>query len=432
MNACVQVDHFSGSVLVSKGGELLFRRGYGLANAEHNVPNMPQTKFRIGSITKQFTAMAVMILVEQGKLRLDDPIGKHLGDAPKAWDEVTIHHLLSHTSGIPSYTSDPLYGLKMAQPETVRSMIARFRDKPLAFKPGEKFAYSNSGYFLLGAIIEKVTGKTYETFLKEAIFAPLEMNDTGYDQFKTVLPHRASGYTQTPHGLENAAYLDMAQPYAAGSLYSTVEDLAAWDQALVAGKLISKESYARMFTPVKGDYAYGWSVATRAGRKEIGHGGGINGFVAQVLRFPDQKVCVVVLCNVMPLNPGKVARDLAAIAFGEPYKLPEERKAARVDPKVYDTYVGRYKLGPEAVLIVMREGDRLMAQATGQPKAELLPESETEFFVKLAEAKIRFVKGDQGMVTHLVLIRGKDETRAERLGDEAGVPKGAGDRPAER
>jgi CubicO group peptidase (beta-lactamase class C family) len=426
MDACVKVNRFSGCVLVAKEGKILFRRGYGLANAEHDVENTPETKFRLGSITKQFTAMAVMILSEQGKIRLDDPVGKYLTDAPKAWEGVTIHHLLSHTGGVPSYTSDPGYLAMMTYPVTVRSMIGRFRDKPLEFKPGQKFAYSNSGYFLLGAVIEKVTGKSYETFLKEAIFDPLGMKDTGYDWPKTLLKNRASGYTLTANGLENAAYLDMGQPYAAGSLYSTVDDLARWDGALTEGKLISRESYARMFTPVKSDYAYGWGVTTRGGRKEISHGGGINGFVTQILRYPEKKVCVVVLCNVLPQNPGKVAHDLAAITFGEPYKVPVERKPVKVDSKVYDAYAGRYRLSRDVTVTVTREGDRLMIQPTGQPKLELVPESETRFFIKIVDADVRFIKDAKGKVTHVVINRGKDEDKAERIeATDGGTPKSA-------
>lgn len=418
MDAAVRVDGFSGSVLVSRGGTTLFEHGYGLANAEHQAPNTPQTKFRLGSITKQFTAMAVLILAEQGKLKLDDPVGKYVDDAPRAWEKVTIHHLLTHTSGVPSYTSDPEYPKKMAQHETVNGMIARFRDRPLDFPPGEKFSYSNSGYFLLGAVIEKVSGVSYEAFLSKSIFGPLKMKDTGYDHPKTVLTHRASGYDRAGDGLENAPYLDMAQPYAAGSLYSTVEDLARWDRALADGKLISKESYARMYTPAKDGYAYGWAVATRSGRKEVGHGGGINGFATQILRYPDQKVCVVVLCNVVPCNPGKVAHDLAAIAFGDEYKLPEERKVAKVDPKVLDAYVGRYEVRTGMVLTVTREGDHLLAQPTGQPRLEILPASETEFFLKVVDARLTFVKDADGKVTHVILYQGKHEEKAKRLEEE--------------
>jgi CubicO group peptidase (beta-lactamase class C family) len=415
MDACVRVRHFSGSVLVTRDGMPLFSKGCGLANAEHQVPNTPQTKFRLGSITKQFTAMAILVLQERGKLAVEDPIGMYLDDAPTTWEAVTIHHLLTHTSGVPSYTSDPEYVKKMAQPETVKSMIARFKDKPLEFKPGEKFQYSNSGYFLLGAIIEKVSGQSYEAFLKEAIFDPLDMRDTGYDHPATVLAHRASGYTRKGDVLRNAEYLDMAQPYAAGSLYSTTLDLARWDRALSDGALISKESMIRMFTPEKNDYAYGWSVTTRSGRKEIAHGGGINGFATDIVRYPDQKVCVVVLCNVLPANPGKIARDLAAIAFGEPVAMPRARTVARVAPELFDAYVGQYELGPERVMTISREGDHLFAQPTNQPKLEFLPESETDFFSETPDAQISFVKDENGKVTHMVIHLGGRDMKAKRL-----------------
>jgi CubicO group peptidase (beta-lactamase class C family) len=415
MDACVKIDHFNGSVLVAQSGETIFSKGYGLANAELGIPNTPQTKFRIGSITKQFTAMAILILNEQGKLKLDDPVGKFVAAAPKTWEKVTIHHLLTHTSGVHSYTSDPSYGKSMTHPETVKSMIARFKDRPLDFAPGTKFSYSNSGYFLLGAVIEKTAGKSYEAFLKEAIFDPLGLKDSGYDHPKTVLPHRASGYTRADAGLEHASYLDMGQPYAAGSLYSTVEDLARWDQALADGKLIGKDSYAKMFTPVKEHYAYGLNVETRSGKKEISHGGGINGFVSFNSWYPDQKVCVVVLSNVLPLNPGKVANGLAAIALGIPYDLPKEHKVAKVDPKIYDAYAGRYKLGAEMQLTISREGDRLMVQPTSQPKREVFPESETEFFLKVADVQFKFVKDGSGKVTHVVVRQGTREEKAERI-----------------
>jgi CubicO group peptidase (beta-lactamase class C family) len=418
MDASVKIDHFSGSVLVSRDGEILFSKGYGLANREHNIPNTPETKFRLGSITKQFTAMAIMILVDQGKIKLDDPVGKYLEDAPKTWDGVTIHHLLTHTSGIHSYTSDPEYRKKTTVPETVKSMIARFKDKPLDFKPGDKFSYSNSGYFLLGAIIENVSKMSYEAFLKQAIFEPLGMKDSGYDHPATLIEHRASGYEPDGDRIVNASYLDMAQPYAAGSLYSTVLDLAKWDRGLSEGKFISKESYAKMYTPVKNDYAYGWGARTRSGRKQFGHGGGINGFVTQILRFPDQKVCVVVLCNMVTNNPAKVANGLAAIALGDSYKVPVEHKLVKVDPKIYDAYAGRYRLGPDLFVNVIREGDRLLVEFPGQPRLEILPESETQFFVKNRDLQFNFVKDPHGKATQLILERSGEEQKGKRVEKE--------------
>jgi CubicO group peptidase (beta-lactamase class C family) len=418
MKACVDHDHFSGAVLVSKGGETLFAKGYGFANAEHQVPNTPRTKFRLGSITKQFTAMAILVLQERGKLKVEDPVGKYIDDAPKAWEGVTIHHLLSHTGGVPSYTDGLAYMAKMMMPETVNSMIARFRDKPLEFRPGEKFHYSNSGYFLLGAIIEKVSGQSYESFLKEAIFDPLGMKDTGYDHHATVIPGRAAGYNLNRNGLVNAPYLDMSQPYAAGSLYSTVEDLARWDRALNDGKLITKGSYAKMYAPVKNDYAYGWVVTTAKGRKTIQHGGGINGFVTEILRYPEEKVCVVVLCNVLPMNPGRVARDLASIALGEPFQMPGTRKVAKVDPKIYDACAGRYEIEPKVIATISHEGERLMIEVTDQPKIEMFPESDTVYFLKVVDATITFVKDDKGKVGHLVIHQGGRDVKAKRLEGE--------------
>jgi D-alanyl-D-alanine carboxypeptidase len=413
MDAALKQAKFSGSVLVAKDGKILFAKGYGLANAEHEIPNTLETKFRLGSITKMFTATAILILQDRGKLKVGDPVGKYLPDAPKAWGKVTIHHLLTHTSGVPSYTDDPAYGPSMTKHETVDSMIARFKNKPLEFEPGSKFHYSNSGYFLLGAVIEKLSGKTYEAFLKEAIFEPLGMTDTGYDQPAKVLPKRASGYNRRDDGLINAPYLDMNQPYAAGSLYSTVGDLLKWDRALKEGHF-SKGAMAAMFTPFKNNYAYGWSVGERKGHKQLGHGGGINGFATDFQRYPDDGVCVVVLCNVLPANPGRIAGDLAGIAFGESVPLPKAHVVATINAKVYDDYIGKYELDPKFILTITRDGDRLMTQATGQGKIEIFPESETEFFLKVTDAQITFVKED-GKVTHLVLHQNGRDTKAKRV-----------------
>ena len=414
MDAAVKVEKFNGAVLVAKDGNVLFAKGCGLANAEHEVPNTLETKFRLGSITKQFTATAVLILQDQGKLKVEDLIGKYLSDSPKAWEKVTIHHLLTHTSGIPSYTDDPSYEKSMMKPETVSSMIARFKDKALEFEPGSKFHYDNSGYFLLGAILERVSGKSYEAFLKEAIFDPLGMTNTGYDHHATVLKKRASGYQRNGDELVNGPYLDMSQPYAAGSLYSTVGDLLKWDRALKAGKLPSKKAMAAMFTPFKDNYAYGWLIGDRKGHKLIGHGGGINGFATDFERYPDDDVCVAVLCNVVPANPGKVSRDLAGIVFGETVALPKARVVAKLDPKIYEEYVGVYQLAPTFALTITRDGNRLITQATGQGKFELFPESETAFFVKVIDAQITFVKED-GEVTHLILRQNGQDKKAKRV-----------------
>ena len=332
MAAAAEKDGFSGSVLVTKDGQPLLSQGYGFANREYEIRNTPQTKFRIGSVTKQFTAMAVMILQERGKLKVDDPISKYLDDAPQAWDGITIHHLLCHTSGIPSYTGFPqMMSRTVRLPATVDEVIATFKDKTLEFQPGEQFAYSNSGYHVLGKIIEKASGQDYETFLREAILQPLELNDTGYDHAATLLPRRASGYSRTPKGLTNAPYIDMSWPYAAGAIYSTVEDLARWDQALSSGKLVGPESYQAMYTPVKQNYGYGWTIRQRDGHQEISHNGGIHGFSSSLVRYPADKVCVVVLSNVIPAPTDRLAHELAGIVLGERALAAKEEK--KPEPK---------------------------------------------------------------------------------------------------
>jgi CubicO group peptidase (beta-lactamase class C family) len=237
-------------------------------------------------------------------------------------DQETLPHLLTHSSGIPSYTASPDYQRMMMMPVTVQDMIDRFKSRPLEFEPGSTYRYNNSGYFLLGAIIEKVSGKSYEQYLQDHIFTPLGMRDTGYDRSQVILKQRASGYARGPAGIVNAAYLDMGQPFSAGSLYSTVEDLLIWDQALYTDTLVSAASRERLFRPyiaatAQSHYGYGWSISTVAGRRNVAHGGGINGFNTYISRFPDDRAVFIGLRNVLgPPAPGMNA-ELAAILFGE-------------------------------------------------------------------------------------------------------------------
>ena len=419
MQAQTKLRRFTGSILVAREGKVLVSRGYGFANSEWDVPNTPTTKFRLGSITKQFTSMVVMQLQEQGRLSVQDPICRYLSPCPESWKPVTIHHLLTHTSGIPSYTSLSDYPRKMMIPASREEMVARFRDLPLEFTPGDQYKYDNSGYFLLGLIIEKITGKPYEDVVRGQILEPLGMNATGYDHSEAILKRRAAGYVPSGGGLANAAYLDMAQPYAAGSLYSTVEDLLLWDQALYTEKLLHRASLDAMFTPFKSGYAYGWTIRPASpatfDRRQIVHGGGINGFATFIARYPDEKVTVIVLCNNEKFDVGSVAADLAAILFDARYEIPVERKLAKVDPRIYDSYVGEYELTPGIVLTVTREENRLMMQANTDPKVEVFPESEMKFFLKAFEWQITFVKDKDGRVTALILHRsGRDQT-AKRI-----------------
>jgi CubicO group peptidase (beta-lactamase class C family) len=336
MAARVIRDHFSGSILIARDGKVLYCQGYGMANLEHGAPNIPQTKFRLGSITKQFTAMAVLILQERGKLNVHDKVKKHFPEAPKAWDEITIEHLLTHTSGIPNYTESLEFLRTLPVRVSLKELIAKFKDRPLDFKPGAKFKYSNSGYIMLGQIIETASGKNYPSFMKEAIFTPLDMRDTGYDNATAIIKHRASGYTRRLGiVLTNCDYIDMSIPHAAGALYSTVLDLLKWDQALYSEKLVPRKSLEAMFTPHKDNYGYGWIIDKKFGSARYSHGGGIMGFVTTIERYPDEKLLVVALSNLENAPVWSIGSDLAAMAKGEKYTIPVDSKkvAGKAAPK---------------------------------------------------------------------------------------------------
>jgi CubicO group peptidase (beta-lactamase class C family) len=330
----VSKQNFSGVVLVARDGRILFEKAYGLANREHDVPNKIDTKFRLGSVTKQFTAMAIMILVERGKLRITDPICNYVQDCPEQWKEITLKNLLTHTSGIPSFTDFPDNDRYERLPMTPLETIARFRDKPLEFNPGSQFKYSNSGYLLLGHIIEQVSGKKYEDFMRENIYDPLGMSNSGYDHPWLILKDRASGYVRKDQQWRNASLMEMDTPFAGGSMYSTVRDLLSWDQALYSNKLISGELSKEIFTPSeviypKGwmsrhHYGYGWFLTTWFGRKLVWHPGGIYGFCSVILRYPQDRTLVVVLENEeedaedldLRTKFMTIANGLSAIAFG--------------------------------------------------------------------------------------------------------------------
>ncbi|MBC7901626.1 MAG: serine hydrolase [Saprospiraceae bacterium] len=324
---------FNGSILVAEKGKIIYEKGFGMANMEWAIPNQPDPKFRIGSVTKQFTAALILQLVEEGKIKLDGKITDYLADYRKDTGErVTIHQLLNHTSGIPSYTSRPNFMAEISRnPYSVADFVKKFASGDLEFEPGSKFSYNNSGYFLLGAIVEKVTGKSYETVLKERILEPLGMTNTGYDNHAPILQKRASGYEKTPAGYVNAAYLDMSLPYAAGSIYSTVEDLYKWELSLYENKILSAESKTKMFTPGLSNYGYGLIIADRPiGKTEqktkvIQHGGGINGFNSLLTRLVDKQQTIILLDNVgLGRYHGRITNSIISILNGQPVEPPKK------------------------------------------------------------------------------------------------------------
>jgi CubicO group peptidase (beta-lactamase class C family) len=308
---------FSGSILIAQGDNILVSKSYGMANIEFDIPNSAQTIFRLGSITKQFTAMAMMILQEEGRLNVQDLICDYVPNCPETWQSVSIHHLLTHSSGIPNYTN--FSDFEFQKKYTVNEIIDTFIDMPLRFPPGSGFRYSNSGYVVLGFIIEQVSGNSsYEEFLDENIFQPLHMMNTGYEHNNQNLEGRASGYMQmADKTLGNADYVDMSTPFSAGALYSTVEDLYLWDRALYTETLVSENSLEMMFSNYESDYGYGWNSFKIAGRNVKAHGGDIFGFSANIARFVDDDVVIIVLSNIENVDTLTITRALAAIIFQE-------------------------------------------------------------------------------------------------------------------
>ena len=417
MKAVLQVDGFSGTILIARDGKPIVSKGYGMASIELNVPNTPEKIFRLGSITKQFTGMAISMLQERGKLSVSDPMCNYFADCPDIWKPITIKHLLNHTSGITNYTSFPDFAKTTIMPVTTAAMADRIKKEKLEFVPGERMSYSNSGYFLLGNIIEKASGKTYANFLQENIFTPLGMKQTGYDDPLRIIPNRAAGYQKQAGEVINASYMDMSVPYAAGSLYSTTGDLLIWDQALYTEKLVSKKSLEEIFTPWKGEagYAYGWGIGKKFDRREISHGGGIYGFATEISRFPDDHVTIVVLSNVQAAPAGQIANNLAAIVFGSAYETPKERKIISLDTKILEKYVGEYQIGTNIIVAITLESGKLMGQLGGQGKFSLAPESETEFFSKDVNAQIVFTKDAAGLVTGFTLKQGGGNIPAKKV-----------------
>ncbi len=365
----VQNKTFMGSVLVARGADVILSKGYGAANLEWDIPNTPSTRFRLGSITKQFTAASILLLEERGKLQLEDPIKTYLADAPAAWDRITIFNLLTHSSGIPNFTSLSDYKtLQLADTPLVKT-IAMVRDKPLDFFPGEKMSYSNSGSV-------------------------------------------------------NAGYIHMSVPHAAGALYSTTEDLLRWEQGLFGGKVVSSASLQKMMTPFKNDYAFGLVVQTIDGRKVVQHGGGIEGFNTFLAYYPDDRLTVVVLANINGPAPNAIAAKLATVARGGTVQTSAERKEIALPKPTLEKYVGTYEVAPGVNMWVRLQEDHLTTQLAGQPELPIFPESETKFFLKAVDAQIEFVNDVSGEVTRAVLRQnGRDLNAARTSTTIAGAPQ---------
>jgi CubicO group peptidase (beta-lactamase class C family) len=412
--------NFHGSVLAAKNGAVVLKRGVGLADISTKAANTSSTRFLIGSVTKTFTAAAILQLEEKGKLSLNDNIVKYLPEYPaKTGARITIHHLLSHTSGVPEAAAAPQQLGDIAKPKKPQDLIALFKDRPLDFEPGEKYQYSNSGYVILGAIIEKVSGKSYYDYVQDYIFRPLGMKDSGYSEDYNERPDFARGYGEGGDSrLVPAPYIHPSLGHAAGALYSTVEDMLKWDRALSSEKILSRGSLEKMFSPVKGNYGYGWLITETFGRMDIFHGGGTPGFSAWIERWPDEKTFVAVLSNTAAAPAGETGRSLAAILFGEKCEPPKARLAIRLDSKVLEDYVGIFRIDAENFRVISREGDSLFVSRNNGRKFPILPFAKNEFFFPNDKgASLRFTRDKSGRVDGQVFHQLGVDEKSVRLSE---------------
>ena len=400
-------DQPGAAAIVVRKGQVLLRKGYGMADLELKIPIEPDMVFRLGSVTKQFTATAILMLEEQGKLSVNDPITKFLPDYPTQGRDIRIEHLLTHTSGIKSYTSMPEWQPLWRKDFSLGELIDFFKNQPMDFAPGERWFYDNSGYILLGAIIEKASGQSYEQFIRKNIFEPLGMKHSYYDHTEQIIPRRVKGYQHTTQGYENAPYLSMTQPYAAGSLASSVDDLVLWNTAVWSNRLLKRETMARAHRAYKlkdgraTGYGYGWTIASYEGHRTVEHGGGIHGFATYVLSMPDDDVFVAILTNGSAgpdASPGMLAVKMAGIAVGKPVVEPTP---ISLKPDQLRRYVGVYALEDKSEASVVLEGSQLYIQRTGGPRSPLHAVSQTEFFVPNSLNRVAFQSDASGRVTGL-------------------------------
>lgn len=407
IDAYAKLYKFNGTALVAKNGTILLNKGYGYRNAADKVANNEQTIFQLGSITKQFTSAVILKLQEEKKLSVSDKLSKYFPGYPKG-DSVTIEQLLTHTSGIYSYTSDPNFMKnEVTKPASREMMMALFRDKPFDFPPGTSWNYSNSGYSLLGYIIEAVTKKPYEQAVRKYIFTPLGMTHSGFDFTNLKSKEKATGYFKLDDKETlPAPMVDSTVSYSAGAIYSTTGDLFQWHNALQKNKILSKAQQDKAYTPVKNKYGYGWGIDTIEGKRKVAHSGGIHGFTTNISRVPEDDVCIVLLSNASNTTLGEITKNIYAILYGKEYKLPKERTAIKLPEEKLKEYEGEYVIREDLHVILSLKDGELVATPTGQKEEVLYAEKEDLLFVKSQDIQLEFTRNEKKEVDGFILHQG--------------------------
>ena len=416
------------SVLVAQNGDIVYQKGFGYADIEKKIPVTPDTKFKIGSVSKQFTAVAILKLQEEGRIKTDDKLSKYIPDFPRG-NEVTIYQLLTHTSGIHDYNSAP--GLDVSKPVTPQALLDIIKKFPYDFNPGERYLYNNSGYFILGYIVSELSGKTLGEYLNETFFKPLGMGNTGIYETNSVLNNEAQGYSINGETVKKADFQEMSWTLGVGSIYSTTIDLYKWNEAIFNGKVLSDATLKTTFTQAvlnsgaKVDYGFGWFLITNRGFKFIQHSGGVSGFSAYLERQPENNLTVCVLLNSLPSPEGiqPVLNGQAISEFILRDKMEKQSIASEaiVSETILKKYVGRYNYGQGMAMWVTLKDKQLFGQMTMMEASPLTPISENEFYFKARNAKIKFVTDTSSIVDRLFQYQNGEFYEATRLKDETPV-----------
>jgi CubicO group peptidase (beta-lactamase class C family) len=412
INSYSEIYRFNGVVLVSKKGKVLFEKGFGYRDIEHKLPNTPHTIYQIGSMTKQFTAVVILKLEEQKKLTLQDKLNKYFPDYPRG-NEITIEHLLTHTSGIYEYFRSPQYNNR--DPKKLLSKEERmslFKDKPLDFSPGTKFSYCNSGYELLGLIIEQLTHKPYELVVREYLLNPLKMSHTGFDfrglnNYNKAKPYSLYSKKET----SEAEPWDSTATFSAGGLYSTMQDLYLWHRGLLNNQIVATSSLEKAYTPFLNGYGYGFWIDSLYNKRVISHGGNVQGFTTQMIRIPEDDVCIILINNTYNHEIETIGNSIVAILYDKPYK---NLKEISLSNEVLEKYVGEYEISNDYVVNVTKDDLHLYVQIKSEPRIEIFAEKENYFFIKDEDLRIRFKPDDKGKIIQISIFRGLSTKRGDK------------------
>ena len=416
LTAYARLYKFNGSALIAKNGKIILNRGYGYRNAANKVLNNENTVYQLGSITKQFTSAIILKLQEEKKLNIQDKLSKYFPAYPKG-DSITIEQLLSHTSGIYSYTNDQNFmATEVSKSSSREKMMALFKDKPLDFSPGTGWNYSNSGYSLLGYIIEIVTNKPYEQVVHEYIFTPLKMVHSGFNFTDLKTGEKATGYFKLDN--TNAAIapiVDSSVSFSAGAIYSTTGDLFLWHKALEANSILTKAEQDKAYTPVRNKYGYGWNIDSVEGKRRVAHSGGIHGFTTNIARVPEDDLCIILLSNASDRSLEEITNTVFSSLYNKPYDLPKEKIIIKVAEATLQQYIGEYEIRPDLHVMMSIKNGELIAAPTGQPESVISATKEDFFFVKEQDIQIEFTRNHKKEVTGFILYQGGAKITCKKI-----------------